>query len=100
MVAWFGYARPTYAFFVIAAFLLAHRLRQEDFRSLPDILEKYYGRKTRYVGAAASFIYSLPALSLYGFGMLGEVILGCGIDRFYPVRDDVHGSSNSNTLCA
>nr|MCS5639216.1 hypothetical protein [Candidatus Neomarinimicrobiota bacterium] len=30
----------------------------------------------RYVGAVTSFIYSLPALSLYGFGMLGDVILG------------------------
>jgi SSS family solute:Na+ symporter len=76
VVAWFAYARPTYAFFLIAAFLLAHRLRQEDFKSLPDILDKYYGKKTRYVGAVTSFIYSLPALSLYGFGMLGDVILG------------------------
>ena len=76
VVAWFAYARPTYAFFLIAAFLLAHRLREEDFKSLPDILDKYYGKKTRYVGAVTSFIYSLPALSLYGFGMLGEVILG------------------------
>ena len=76
VVAWFGYARPTYAFFIIAAFLLAQRLREEDFKSLPDILDKYYGKNTRYVGALTSFIYSLPALSLYGFGMLGEVILG------------------------
>ena len=75
VVAWFAYARPTYAFFLIAAFLLAHRLREEDFKSLPDILDKYYGKKTRYVGAVTSFIYSLPALSLYGFGMLGDVIL-------------------------
>jgi len=76
VVAWFAYARPTYAFFLIAAFLLAHRLREDDFKSLPDILDKYYGKKTRYVGAVTSFIYSLPALSLYGFGMLGDVILG------------------------
>ena len=76
VVAWFGYARPTYAFFLIAAFLLAQRLREEDFKSLPDILDKYYGKNTRYVGAVTSFIYSLPALSLYGFGMLGDVILG------------------------
>jgi SSS family solute:Na+ symporter len=76
VVAWFAYARPTYAFFLIAAFLLAHRLREEDFKSLPDILDKYYGKKTRYVGAITSFIYSLPALSLYGFGMLSDVILG------------------------
>ncbi|MEC7729986.1 MAG: sodium:solute symporter family protein, partial [Candidatus Neomarinimicrobiota bacterium] len=72
----FGYARPTYAFFLVAAFLLAQRLREENFKSLPDILDKYYGKKTRYVGAVTSFIYSLPALSLYGFGMLGDVILG------------------------
>jgi len=76
VVAWFGYARPTYAFFLIAAFFLAQRLKEEDFKSLPDILDKYYGKKTRYVGAITSFIYSLPALSLYGFGMLGDVILG------------------------
>ena len=74
VVAWFGYARPTYAFFLIAAFLLAQRLREENFKSLPDILDKYYGKKTRYVGAVTSFIYSLPALALYGFGMLGDVI--------------------------
>ena len=74
VVAWFGYARPTYAFFLIAAFLLAQRLREENFKSLPDMLDKYYGKKTRYVGAVTSFIYSLPALSLYGFGMLGDVI--------------------------
>ena len=76
VVAWFGYARPTYAFFLIAAFLLAQRLREEDFKSLPDILDKYYGKNTRYVSAVTSFIYSLPALSLYGFGMVGDVILG------------------------
>ena len=76
VVAWFGYARPTYAFFLIAALVLAKRLREDSFKSLPDILASYYGRKTGYVGAVTSFIYSLPALSLYGFGMLGEVILG------------------------
>ena len=76
VVAWFGYARPTYAFFLISAFLLAKRLRKEDFKSLPDILDRYYGKNTRYVGALTSFIYSLPALSLYGFGMLSDVILG------------------------
>ena len=76
VVAWFGYARPTYAFFLIAALVLAKRLREDKFRSLPDILDSYYGEKTRYVAAITSFIYSLPALSLYGFGMLGEVILG------------------------
>jgi len=76
VVAWFGYARPTYLFFLIAAFVVARRLRHEDFRSLPEILERYYGGGTRNVGALASFLYSLPALSLYGFGLLAELLLG------------------------
>ena len=76
VVAWFGYARPTYAFFLVAAFVIARRLRGETFRSLPDILERYYGGPTRTVGAVASFLYSLPALSLYGFGLMAELLLG------------------------
>ena len=50
--------------------------KKREFLSLPDILDKYYGKETRYIGATASFIYSLPSLSLYAFGMLGEVIMG------------------------
>jgi SSS family solute:Na+ symporter len=76
VVAWFGYSRPTYAFFLVAALLLAKRLRHHDFRSLPDILERYYGGGARTVGAVASFLYSLPALSLYGFGLIGELVFG------------------------
>lgn len=76
LVAWFGYARPAYLFLLLAAFLVARRLRSEDFRSLPDVLGRYYGPATRTVGAIASFAYSVPALSLYGFGVLGTVVLG------------------------
>lgn len=76
IVAWFGYSRPTYVFFIIAAFLLTKRLRNEKFRSLPDVLERYYGRPAGVFGAIASFIYSLPSLGLFGLGMVFKVILG------------------------
>lgn len=76
VVAWFGYSRPTYIFFILAAFLLARKLKEEEFKSLPDILDRYYGKETRYVGALASFLYTVPALSLYGFGRLTEVVFG------------------------
>ncbi len=75
VVAWFGYARPAYLIFLIAAFVVARRLREQDFSSLPDILGRYYGPGARYAGAAASFAYSVPALSLYGFGVVGTVLL-------------------------
>jgi SSS family solute:Na+ symporter len=76
VVAWFGYARPAYLIFLVAAFVVARRLRAQPFHSLPDILGRYYGSGARYAGAAASFAYSVPALSLYGFGVLGTVLLG------------------------
>jgi SSS family solute:Na+ symporter len=75
VVAWFGYARPAYLLFLVAAFVVARRLRAEEFNSLPDILGRYYGPGTRYAGAAASFAYSVPAISLYGFGIMGTVLL-------------------------
>ncbi len=76
VVAWFGYARPAYLLILIAAFLVAKRLRAERFRSLPDILSRYYGGAAGYTSALASFAYSVPALSLYGFGVLGAVLFG------------------------
>jgi SSS family solute:Na+ symporter len=76
VVAWFGYSRPTYLFFIIAAFLLTKRLRTENYRSLPDILERYYGRPAGVFGALASFVYSLPSLGLFGLGMVFKVLFG------------------------
>ena len=75
VVTWFAYARPAYLFFLVAAFLVAHRIRREQFNSLPDVLGRYYGAGARTAGALASFAYSVPALSLYGFGVLGTALL-------------------------
>jgi SSS family solute:Na+ symporter len=76
IVAWFGYSRPTYLFFILAAFFLANRLRQHQHRSLPDVLAYYYGPKAGVTAAVASFIYSLPSLGLFGMGKVGQVIFG------------------------
>ncbi|HXH29018.1 MAG TPA: sodium:solute symporter family protein [Candidatus Polarisedimenticolia bacterium] len=74
VVAWFGYSRPTYLFFIIAAFLLTRKLREHNYRSLPDILQFYYGKKAGVFGAMASFVYSLPSLGLFGLGMVFKVV--------------------------
>ncbi len=76
VVAWFGYSRPTYLFFIIAAFMLAKRLRDENYRSLPDVLERYYGRGAGLFGALASFVYSLPSLGFFGLGTIYSEIFG------------------------
>jgi SSS family solute:Na+ symporter len=75
-VAWFGYSRPYYLFYIIAAFVLGKRLREGGFKTLPDILERYYGKPARYIAAVSSFAYSLPVISLFGFGWLSNVLFG------------------------
>ena len=74
IVAWFGYSRPTYLFFVVAAFLLTRRLRRENYKSLPDVLQRYYGKPAAVFGALASFIYSLPSLGMFGLGVVFHVL--------------------------
>lgn len=76
VVAWFGYSRPTYLFFILAAFLLTKRLRNAGYKSLPDILTRYYGPRAGAFGAVASFVYSLPSLGLFGLGMVFKVVFG------------------------
>ena len=69
IVGFFGYSMPIYLFYVVAALLLAKRLKSEAFTSLPEILLRYYGPNTQILAAIASFLYSLPALSLFGWGL-------------------------------
>ncbi|MFQ5877495.1 MAG: sodium:solute symporter [Acidobacteriota bacterium] len=76
IVAFIGYSEPYYMFFILAAFLLTRRLRDAEFKSLPDILHRHYGRPAGVFGAAASFIYSVPSAGLLGLGMAFHVIFG------------------------
>jgi len=76
VVAWFGYTRPYYVVILLAALLVAPRLKRHDFLSLPDVADHYYGRGTRAVAAVACFLYALPLLSIMGIGILLDVLLG------------------------
>jgi len=76
VVAWFTYSRPMYLFLLVAAFLLAGRLRAHGFRTLPDVLAFHYGRPTQVTAALASFVYALPSLGLFGLGRVFHAMFG------------------------
>lgn len=76
VVAWFWYSRPYYFAILLTALLLARRLKRHDFLSLPDVVAERYGRGAQSLVAAASFVYSLPLLSIMGLGVLFDVMLG------------------------
>lgn len=76
VVGWFWYLRPYYIAILVAALLIAPRLKRHDFMSLPDIAAHHYGRPTQVVVAMASFLYALPLLAVMGIGILLDVVLG------------------------
>lgn len=76
IVAWFIYTRPYYITILVAAVLVARRLKRHDFLSLPDVGAHFYGRGTQAVMAAASFLYALPILSIMGIGVVLDLTLG------------------------
>jgi len=76
VVAFFGYSQLSLAIYLFAAIGLSKRLRSANFTSLPEILERHYGRGAGTLGAVASILYSIPALSLFAIGRLCEVLFG------------------------
>jgi len=76
VVAFFGYSQLSLAIYLAAAFLLSKKLREAEFTSLPDILDRFYGKGTAIFGAGASIFYSIPALSLFALGRITEVVFG------------------------
>jgi SSS family solute:Na+ symporter len=76
VVAFFGYSELSLAIYVFAAFALTSRLRRANFTSLPEILERFYGRSAGIFGALASIAYSIPAISLFALGRISQVIFG------------------------
>jgi SSS family solute:Na+ symporter len=76
VVAFFGYSELSLGIYVFAAYALSTRLREARFTSLPEILERHYGLPSSVMGALASILYSIPALSLFAIGRLTEVMFG------------------------
>jgi SSS family solute:Na+ symporter len=76
VVAFFAYSELSLGIYLFAAFALSTRLRSASFRSLPEILERNYGRSAGVYGALASIIYSVPSISLFALGRVCHVVFG------------------------
>ncbi len=74
VVVYFVYMRPYTLMLLVAALLVARRLRGRPFLSLPDVLAHHYGRPTQVASAVASFFYALPILAIMGLAALGQVL--------------------------
>ena len=108
VVAWFWYSRPHYFAILLTALLLARRLKQRDFLSLPDVVAERYGRGAQTLVAVASFVYSLPLLSIMGLGVLFDVmldvpfvygvLLGAGVSTIYTLMGGIMADALTDTV--
>ncbi len=76
IVAYIGYALMMLGIYLFAAISLSKRPPQANFTSLPEILERSYGRSTAVFGAIGSLLYALPSTSLFALGRISEVVFG------------------------
>jgi SSS family solute:Na+ symporter len=75
--SWLVFGLPYYFYALLFALFLARRARKTNFLTVPDQLEKSYGRKASLAGAAFIFLLTLPAPYVLMLGIL--------IVLFFPI---------------
>lgn len=73
---WLLYAFPYYFFILIFAFFLAGRIRKSHLFTIPDKLDKIYGKKVSIFSGVLIFFLSTPAPYLFMMGILIKYIFG------------------------
>ncbi|MCU0373644.1 MAG: sodium:solute symporter family protein, partial [Ignavibacteria bacterium] len=74
--AWFLYAFPYYVFILIFALVLSSKIRKTELYTIPDKLQKVYGRKVSLMGALMVFLLVTPAPYVFMLGLLTSMIFG------------------------
>lgn len=76
---WFLYAVPYYFFIIIFAFTLSSKIRKTHLYTIPDQLDKVYGKKVAVFGGILIFLLSTPAPYLFMMGILLSGIFTLGV---------------------
>lgn len=76
---WMLYAFPYYFFILIFAFFLAEKIRKVHLYTIPDKLDKVYGKKVSILGGIFLFFLSTPAPYVFMMGMIIQMIFKLNI---------------------
>lgn len=76
---WFLYAFPYYFFIIIFAFFLADKIRKAHLYTIPDKLNKIYGKKVSVAGGILIFFLTTPAPYLFMMGILIKLLFGVSV---------------------
>ncbi len=73
---WLVFGAPYYLGAALFALFLARRARESELLTLPDLLERAYGRGAALVGATAVFVNAAPAAYVLMLGTLFAAMFG------------------------
>ena len=73
---WLVFGAPYYLGAGLFALFLAKRARESELLTLPDLLERHYGRGAALVGAVAVFVNAAPAAYVLMLGTLFAAMFG------------------------
>lgn len=73
---WFVFGLPYYLAALIFALFLANRARKSEHLTIPDRLEKTYGRTTAGFAAVILFVTTVPAANVLMIGSLMRLLFG------------------------
>lgn len=73
---WLVFGLPYYIAAFLFAVFLAKKARESEFLTIPDRLEKTYGKTAAGVGSIIVFLMTVPAAYVLMIGVLGEIVFG------------------------
>ncbi|HKQ59580.1 MAG TPA: sodium:solute symporter family protein [Candidatus Eisenbacteria bacterium] len=73
---WLVFGVPYYIGALLFAFLLARRARKAELYTIPDLLDRHYGRGPALIGAITVFVTSAPAAYVLMLGTLFAAMFG------------------------
>jgi len=101
IVNWLTQGFFWYLSYLFFALFLANRVRRTNLYTIPDLLEKFYDKRSRALGAIFNFIMVTPApyvLSLgiviglmFGWPVWVGILLGVTVMVFYTMRSGFYG---------
>jgi len=65
-----------YLVYLFFAFFLANRIRESNLYTIPDQLEKFYDKKSRFLGAIFNFLMVTPAAYVLSLGLIFNILFG------------------------
>jgi len=74
LAGWFLYAFPYYIFVILFALYLSDRVRKAHLYTIPDKLNRVYGKKVGILGGFFVFLMSTPAPYLFIMGILISLV--------------------------